>query len=179
MTGVYSADNVFDTGEVGVQLLRIFRIIQREFSRANSDEYQHNQTDSFLSVVRSMEEAHQCTGADQDPANPGGGGWFFLGSLNTNFLKGRLSSRRRRNMIIIAIEKPKRGDTSRELNTSEALLQLTPTPLVFSGINVKARPTPRIDPMRVCELELGKPKYHVPRFQMMALKSSAKIIATL
>jgi len=82
-------------------------------------------------------------------------------------------------MIIIAIEKPKRGDTSRELNTSEALLQLTPTPLVFSSINVKARPTPRIDPMRVCELELGKPKYHVPRFQMMALKSSAKIIATL
>ena len=34
-----------------------------------------------------------------------------------------------------------------------------------------------IDPMSVCELDDGSPKYHVPRFQMMAATSSAKTIA--
>jgi hypothetical protein len=34
-----------------------------------------------------------------------------------------------------------------------------------------------MEPIRVCELEAGKPKYHVPTFQMMAETSSAKTIA--
>lgn len=34
-----------------------------------------------------------------------------------------------------------------------------------------------IDPMRVCELDDGRPKYQVPRFQMMAATRSAKTIA--
>ena len=34
-----------------------------------------------------------------------------------------------------------------------------------------------IEPMSVCELEAGRPRYHVPRFQMMAETSSAKTIA--
>ena len=34
-----------------------------------------------------------------------------------------------------------------------------------------------IEPMSVCELDEGRPKYHVPRFQMIAATSSAKTIA--
>jgi hypothetical protein len=38
-------------------------------------------------------------------------------------------------------------------------------------------PTPMIDPIRVCELEAGNPKYQVPTFQMMAAIRSANTIA--
>ncbi len=34
-----------------------------------------------------------------------------------------------------------------------------------------------IDPKRVCELEAGRPRYQVPRFQMIADNRSAKTIA--
>ena len=37
-------------------------------------------------------------------------------------------------------------------------------------------PTPIIEPISVCELDEGNPKYHVPRFQMMAAVNSAKTI---
>ena len=38
-------------------------------------------------------------------------------------------------------------------------------------------PTPMIDPIRVCELEAGRPKYQVPTFQMIAAINSANTIA--
>src|SRR5271154_1858035 len=38
-------------------------------------------------------------------------------------------------------------------------------------------PTPMIEPIRVCELDAGNPKYHVPRFQMIAATNSANTIA--
>ncbi|MNH43662.1 hypothetical protein D3C79_1056250 [compost metagenome] len=44
-------------------------------------------------------------------------------------------------------------------------------------IRALARPTPRIEPIRVCELEAGMPKYQVPRFQVMAAASSEKTMA--
>ena len=34
-----------------------------------------------------------------------------------------------------------------------------------------------IEPISVCELEFGRPKYHVPRFQMIAAVSSANTMA--
>jgi len=34
-----------------------------------------------------------------------------------------------------------------------------------------------MEPMSVCELDAGSPRYHVPRFQMMADSSSEKTIA--
>ena len=34
-----------------------------------------------------------------------------------------------------------------------------------------------IDPMRVCELDDGSPKYQVPKFQMIAAMSSANTMA--
>jgi hypothetical protein len=38
-------------------------------------------------------------------------------------------------------------------------------------------PTPMIDPIRVCELEAGSPRYQVPTFQMMAEIRSANTMA--
>ena len=38
-------------------------------------------------------------------------------------------------------------------------------------------PTPMIQPIKVCELEAGRPKYQVPRFYIMAAISSANTIA--
>ncbi len=38
-------------------------------------------------------------------------------------------------------------------------------------------PMPTIEPIRVCELEAGRPRYQVPRFQMIADSSSAKTMA--
>ena len=39
-------------------------------------------------------------------------------------------------------------------------------------------PTPNIEPINVCELEQGIPRYHVPRFQIIAVNNNANIIAS-
>jgi len=44
--------------------------------------------------------------------------------------------------------------------------------VLISLIKALARPTPRIDPISVWELEAGIPKYQVPRFQVIAAASS-------
>jgi len=38
-------------------------------------------------------------------------------------------------------------------------------------------PTPMIDPIKVCEEDAGRPRYQVPRFQMMAAINSANTMA--
>src|SRR6202034_2995686 len=58
-----------------------------------------------------------------------------------------------------------------------ACAQSTPLVPVFTDISWFAMPTPMIDPISVCELEAGKPKYQVPKFQMIAATSSANTIA--
>src|SRR5580704_15611771 len=73
--------------------------------------------------------------------------------------------------------KPTRGEIRSDFPMLPACDQSTPlVPDLGDRISL-ARPTPMIDPMSVCELEDGKPKYQVPRFQMMAATSSAKTIA--
>ena len=39
------------------------------------------------------------------------------------------------------------------------------------------RPTPMIEPIKVCELEAGNPRYQVPRFQTMAEINREKTMA--
>ena len=39
------------------------------------------------------------------------------------------------------------------------------------------RPTPMMEPISVCELDEGRPKYQVPRFHRMAAISSANTMA--
>ena len=38
-------------------------------------------------------------------------------------------------------------------------------------------PTPMIEPIKVCELDAGRPKYQVPKFQTMAEISKANTMA--
>ena len=45
------------------------------------------------------------------------------------------------------------------------------------AINWFAKPTPMMEPMRVCELEAGSPYHQVLRFHKMAETSSAKTMA--
>ncbi|MNN75487.1 hypothetical protein D3C81_1917930 [compost metagenome] len=69
------------------------------------------------------------------------------------------------------------GETTSEAAMSIAFCQLTPSPSGMSLIRALARPTPRIEPIRVCELEAGMPKYQVPRFQVMAAASKENTMA--
>ena len=74
--------------------------------------------------------------------------------------------------------KPTNGETSREMPTSFALTQLTPSPNSCPFANKEfASPTPMMEPTSACELEAGKPRYQVPTFQIMAETNSAKTIA--
>ena len=70
------------------------------------------------------------------------------------------------------------GLNSSALNTPSAWAQSTPEVAEPSGaISWLARPTPITEPISACEEEFGRPKAQVPRFQMIAAMSSAKIIA--
>src|ERR1700689_547092 len=74
--------------------------------------------------------------------------------------------------------KPTMGETSKVVPTSVALAQLTPSPNSRPPASSEfASPTPMMEPSRECELEAGKPRYHVPRFHTMAESKSAKTIA--
>src|SRR6516165_7253932 len=73
--------------------------------------------------------------------------------------------------------KPTIGENNSALPTLVAWLQSTPEVPSCPCINALAMPTPMIEPIKVCELEAGRPRYQVPRFQMMAEINSAKTIA--
>jgi hypothetical protein len=85
---------------------------------------------------------------------------------------------RRSNINNNANPKPKTGDMSNESPTSVTLAQFNATSW-FPGRRIKANPTPKMEPISVCELEQGIPMYHVERFQMIAVRISEKTIATL
>ena len=71
----------------------------------------------------------------------------------------------------------RRAASSSDLPTPSALTQSTP--LVPDGpcISWFISPTPMIDPISVCELDDGNPKYQVARFHTIAAMSSANTIA--
>jgi hypothetical protein len=72
---------------------------------------------------------------------------------------------------------PTSGETSSDFPMFAAWPQSTPLVPVLVAINWLAMPTPMIDPISVCELEAGRPRYQVPRFQIIAATSSANTIA--
>ena len=74
--------------------------------------------------------------------------------------------------------KPMIGEKSSDLPTFPAWPQSTPLVAApLAAMSWLAMPTPRIDPMRVCELDEGNPNHHVPRFHTMAAASSANTMA--
>ena len=72
---------------------------------------------------------------------------------------------------MITAVKPKAGDNNNESPISCALLQLIPCP---PCIQKKPIPAPRMEPIRVCELEQGIPRYQVARFQEIAAMRTAR-----
>src|SRR5262249_4086898 len=66
---------------------------------------------------------------------------------------------------------------SRDLPMLAAWAQSTPLVPVRAFINWFAIPTPMMEPISVCELEAGRPKYQVPRFHRIAATNSANTIA--
>src|ERR1700754_4972378 len=73
--------------------------------------------------------------------------------------------------------KPTSGDTSSDLPTLQAWLQSTAALAFPAFIIWFITPTPMIEPISVCELDDGKPKYQVPSFQTIAASSSANTMA--
>src|SRR5262245_13027539 len=68
-----------------------------------------------------------------------------------------------------APQNPTTGETSSDVPTSVALDQSTPSPNRRPPARTElAKPTPIIEPINACELDAGRPKYHVPTFQIMA-----------
>ena len=82
------------------------------------------------------------------------------------------------NMSKTAIEKPNKGENRRASPILTASAQFTEECVVFSGKVENTSPTPKIAPTKVCELEHGIPKYHVPKFQTIAPQSTAIIMHT-
>ena len=78
----------------------------------------------------------------------------------------------------MVMEKPNKGDIKRDNPISLALSQLTASP-TDSGSREYANPTPNMEPIRVCELEQGMPRYQVNKFQKIAVRSNARTIARL
>src|SRR5262252_7558322 len=76
-----------------------------------------------------------------------------------------------------ATAQPIMGDSSSDLPMFEACFQSTPLVAVFTAMNWLARPTPMTEPINVCELDDGSPKYQVPRFHRIAAVNSANTIA--
>src|ERR1700722_16492987 len=76
-----------------------------------------------------------------------------------------------------AKKKPTMGERTSDLPMLVAWPQSTPLVPDFTDISWLAMPTPMIEPIRVCELEAGNPKYQVPRFQMIAATNNANTIA--
>ena len=103
-----------------------------------------------------------------------GGGASFGGGWNSSGLRTSLFNI---NSNSPAQTNPTTGETSSDSSTFRTCTQLSPATMPWPDMIALASPTPRIEPIRLCELETGKPMYQVPRFQTMAEMSRAKIIA--
>src|SRR5579859_3334504 len=74
--------------------------------------------------------------------------------------------------------KPMSGENKSDSPILAAWAQSTPlVPLALAAMSWFMRPTPMIEPIKVCELEEGSPKYQVPRFHKMAAIKSANTMA--
>src|SRR5579871_3460093 len=77
-----------------------------------------------------------------------------------------------------APKNPRRGEKRSDLPMSAAWFQSTPlVPSVPDIINWFINPTPMMEPISVCELDEGKPRYQVIRFQRIAAISRANTMA--
>src|ERR1700683_555666 len=78
---------------------------------------------------------------------------------------------------IAARQKPKSGENKSALPIEVACVQSTPDVPLRPCNSALVMPTPMTEPIRVCELEAGRPKDQVPRVQMIAAINSANTMA--
>src|SRR5580704_5232821 len=78
---------------------------------------------------------------------------------------------------IAARPKPKSGENNSALPIEVACVQSTPEVPLRPCSSALAMPTPITEPISVCELDAGRPKDQVPRFQMIAAINSANTMA--
>src|SRR5215467_5673281 len=76
-----------------------------------------------------------------------------------------------------AAQNPTTGDSSSAWPISVAFDQSTPDVPSCPRISALAMPTPMMEPISVCELDAGRPRYQVQMFQMIAEISSANTMA--
>src|SRR6202451_1229037 len=105
-----------------------------------------------------------------------GGGWSPFGSAN-NAGVACCNAVLRTKSSTAASAKPNKGDSSSALAILVAWDQSTPEVPSRPRSRALVMPTPMIDPIRVCELDAGRPKYQVPTFQMIAAIKSANTMA--
>src|ERR1700744_6599910 len=105
-----------------------------------------------------------------------GGGWSPFGSPNSAGV-ALDSTALRMNRRPAASTKPNSGDSSSAFPMPAACDQSTPEVPLRPRSRALVMPTPMIDPIRVCELDAGSPKYQVPTFQMIAAINRANTIA--
>src|SRR3984957_7677216 len=105
-----------------------------------------------------------------------GGGWSPFGSANSAGVAccSTILTIKSRSA---ASAKPNSGDSSSALAMLVACDQSTPEVPSRPRNRALVMPTPMIDPIRVCELDAGSPKYQVPTFQMIAAINSANTMA--
>ena len=73
--------------------------------------------------------------------------------------------------------KPNSGDSSSALPIEVAWSKSTPEVPLRPCSSALVMPTPMTEPISVCELDAGSPKYQVPRFQMIAAINKANTMA--
>ena len=80
---------------------------------------------------------------------------------------------------IIAKAKPNKGESNNACPISMTLSQFKAAIPLFESSGKSACPTPIpiIEPIKVCELEAGMPKYQVPRFHKIAEINKERAIA--
>src|SRR5580698_4920317 len=78
---------------------------------------------------------------------------------------------------VAASANPNTGDSNSDWPILPACAQSTPLVPVRAFMSWLAIPTPMIEPIKVCELEAGRPNHQVPRFQIIAATSKAKTMA--
>src|SRR5215475_7424972 len=80
---------------------------------------------------------------------------------------------------VAARHNPTTGETNSDVPTSVAFVQSTPSPKGRPPARTElAKPTPIIEPINACELDAGRPKYHVPTFHIMADSKETTLNAT-
>src|SRR5580658_5218021 len=106
----------------------------------------------------------------------GGPSWPFGSENNCSFILPEITNFNASSRTA-ASTKPKSGESKSALPIEVAWVQSTPEVPLRPCSNALATPTPITDPIRVWELDAGRPNDHVPRFQMIAAIRSANTMA--